>query len=124
GGSGANTVTVSAAVNVIDVSGGTGGDVFRFLSADHADGDTIIGFQPGDRLDLSFKDANGCVSGNQGITLVSDAFTGRGQVMVTHETRDGEDFTVVQGNATGGADADFKLSLKGSHDLTASDFNL
>ena len=124
GGSGTNTVTASAAVNAIDTSGGMGGDVFRFLSADHADGDTIIGFQTGDRIDLSFMDANGCVSGKQDFTLVSDAFSGKGQLLITHENRDGEDFTVVQGNTTGGDDADFKLSIKGSHDLSASDFNL
>ncbi|KQY26650.1 peroxidase family protein [Rhizobium sp. Root482] len=124
GGSGHNTVTAGETANVIDVSGGPGGDVFRFLSADHADGDTIIGFQPGDRIDLSSMDANGCLSGNQSFALVSDAFTGKGQIMVTHESRDDGDFTVVQGNTTGGADADFKLSIKGFHDLTAGDFDL
>jgi Ca2+-binding RTX toxin-like protein len=121
-GSGADRITASSAVNVID--GGGGNDVFRFLSAAHADGDTILGFEPGDKIDLSAMDANGCAAGNQSFTLVSDAFTGRGQLMVTHETRDGEDYTVVEGNTTGGAEPDFKLSIKGSHELTASDFNL
>lgn len=122
GGSGNDTITASGAVNMID--GGGGNDVFRFLSADHADGDTIMEFQPGDKIDLSFMDANGCVSGNQGFAIISDGFSGRGQLMVTHETRDGEDFTIVEGNTTGGNDADFRLSIKGSHELTASDFNL
>jgi Ca2+-binding RTX toxin-like protein len=122
GGSGNDTITASSAVNVID--GGGGNDVFRFLSASHADGDTITDFQPGDKIDLSFMDANGCVSGNQSFAIVSDGFPGRGQLTVTHETRDGEDFTVVEGNTTGGNDADFRLSIKGSHELTASDFNL
>ena len=102
-----------------------GNDTFRFLSAQDADGDTILGFQPGDRIDLSGIDANAGVSGNQSFTLMSgEAFTGRGQLIVTHETRDDGDYTVVQGNTTGGADADFKIAIKGSHDLTASDFNL
>jgi Ca2+-binding RTX toxin-like protein len=122
GGSGNDTITASSAVNVID--GGGGNDVFRFLSASHADGDTITDFQPGDKIDLSFMDANGCVSGNQSFAIVSDGFPGRGQLTVTHETRDGEDFTVVEGNTTGGNDADFRLSIKGSYELTASDFNL
>jgi Ca2+-binding RTX toxin-like protein len=122
GGSGNDTITASGAVNMID--GGGGNDVFRFLSADHADGDTIMEFQSGDKIDLSFMDANGCVSGNQGFAIISDGFSGRGQLMVTHETRDGEDFTIVEGNTTGGNDADFRLSIKGSHELTASDFNL
>jgi len=122
-GSGSDTITASGAVNVMDA--GTGNDTFRFLSASDADGDTIMGFQPGDKIDLSGMDANWCASGNQSFTLVSDAFTGaRGELLVTHETRDGEEFTVVQGNVSGGSDADFKISIKGSHDLTSSDFNL
>ncbi|WP_011580134.1 MULTISPECIES: peroxidase family protein [Chelativorans] len=122
-GSGNDTITGSNAANVMD--GGTGNDTFRFLSAAAADGDTIIGFQPGDKIDLSGMDANWCESGNQSFTLVSDAFTGaKGELLVTHETQDGESYTVVQGNISGGSDADFKFSIKGSHDLTASDFNL
>jgi hypothetical protein len=122
GGKGNDTIIASQAVNVID--GGGGNDVFRFLSADHADGDTIVDFQPGDKIDLSFMDANGCVVGNQSFAIVSDGFSGRGQLMVSHETRDGEEYTVVEGNTTGGNDADFRLSIKGSHELTAGDFNL
>lgn len=121
-GSGDDVITASGAANVMD--GGAGNDIFRFLSAADADGDTIMGFQPGDRIDLSGMDANGCAPGKQSFTLVSDAFTGKGQLMVTTETRDGEDFTVVQGSTTGDDGADFKFSIKGSHDLTASDFTL
>ncbi|WP_274426883.1 peroxidase family protein [Chelativorans sp. YIM 93263] len=122
-GSGDDTITAGSPVNVID--GGEGDDTFRFLSAADADGDTVMGFQPGDRIDLSGIDANECASGNQSFTLVSDAFTGsRGELLVSHETRDGEDFTIVQGNTSGGSEADFKVSIKGSHNLTGSDFNL
>jgi hypothetical protein len=107
------------------IDGGAGNDTFRFLSAADGDGDTIMGFQPGDKIDLSGMDANGCAAGNQAFTLVSDAFTGaRGELILSHEVRDGEDYTVVQGNTSGGSEADFKISIKGSHDLTASDFNL
>ena len=122
-GSGNDTVTASAAVNVMD--GGAGNDTFRFLTAADADGDTIMGFQPGDRIDLSAMDADWGASGNQSFTLVSDAFTGaRGELLVTHENRDGVDYTVVEGNASGGAEADFKISIKGSHALSAGDFDL
>lgn len=122
-GTGDDVITASRAVNVMD--GGAGNDTFRFLSAKDADGDTIVGFHPGDKIDLSGIDANACVGGNQSFTLVSGAFTGvRGELLVTFEQRDGEDFTIVQGNTTGGMQADFKISLKGSHDLTASDFTL
>ncbi|QPL48115.1 M10 family metallopeptidase C-terminal domain-containing protein [Halomonas sp. A40-4] len=121
-GSGDDTITANSANNVMD--GGAGNDTFRFLSAADANGDTIMGFQPGDRIDLSGIDAHGCDSGNQSFTLVNDEFTGAGQLMFSHQTLDGEDYTVVQGNTTGGDDADFALSIKGRHDLTVSDFNL
>ncbi|WP_336270584.1 peroxidase family protein [Vreelandella arctica] len=121
-GSGDDTITASRAVNVMD--GGAGNDTFRFLSAADADGDTIMGFQPGDRIDLSSMDANGCAPGNQSFTLVTEAFTGAGQLMFSHQTLDGEDYTVVQGNTTGDDDADFSISIKGRHELGVSDFNL
>jgi Ca2+-binding RTX toxin-like protein len=122
-GSGNDVIIASRAVNIMD--GGEGNDIFRFLSAQDADGDTILGFQPGDRIDLSGIDADAGVSGNQTFTLMSgEAFTGRGQLIVTYESRDDGDYTVVQGNTSGGADADFKISIKGSHNLTSSDFTL
>lgn len=122
-GSGNDSITASSAVNVMD--GGAGTDTFRFLSAANANGDTIMGFQPGDKIDLSAIDANGCLTGNQSFTLVSGAFTGaNGELLVTQENRDGEDYTIVQGKTSDGAEADFKISIKGSHDLTTSDFNL
>ncbi|TWH32175.1 MULTISPECIES: peroxidase family protein [unclassified Aminobacter] len=122
-GSGNDTIVASEAINVMD--GGLGNDTFRFVSAAAANGDTIMGFQPGDRIDLSGIDANQGLSGNQSFTLVSGAFTGAaGELLITHENRDGVDYTVVQGNTSGGNQADFKFSIKGSHDLTASDFNL
>ena len=54
-GSGNDTITASKAVNVMD--GGTGNDTFKFLSAADANGDTILGFQPGDKIDVSAIDA-------------------------------------------------------------------
>lgn len=121
-GSGNDVITASGAVNVMD--GGGGNNTFRFLSAADADGDTILNFTPGDRIDLSGVDANACAAGNQTFMLVSDAFTGRGQLMIRDETRDGVDYTVVEGNTTGGADADFKISIKDRHELSEADLNL
>jgi Ca2+-binding RTX toxin-like protein len=121
-GSGADVITASAAVNVID--GGLGNDIFRFLSAADADGDTLLGFQPGDRIALSPIDANGPIGGNSAFTLVSNGFTGRGQLMVSHEERDGEAWTVVEGNTGGDAAPEFTISIKGSHDLSAGHFLL
>ena len=122
-GSGNDVIVANSAVNVID--GGAGEDTFIFLSSADADGDTLLSFQPGDKIDLSGIDANLSLGGNQAFTLVSDAFTGaHGELLVTHENRDGQDYTVVQGNTSGGAEADFKISIKGSHNLTSSDFEL
>jgi Ca2+-binding RTX toxin-like protein len=122
-GSGNDTITANHAVNVID--GGAGNDVFRFLSAADANGDTILGFQPGDRLDLSAIDANGGAAGKQAFTLANgSSFSGPAQLVISHETRDDGDYTVVSGNTTGPDAAEFKISLKGNHDLKASDFVL
>jgi len=122
-GSGNDTITANSSVNVID--GGAGNDIFRFLSAADANGDTILGFQPGDRLDLSAIDANGGVAGKQGFTLANgSSFTGPAQLVISHETREDGEYTVVSGNTEGPDAAEFKISLKGNHDLKASDFIL
>jgi Ca2+-binding RTX toxin-like protein len=116
-GSGHDTITASNAVNVIN--GGAGNDTFKFTSASAADGDTILGFEPGDRLDLTAIDANVSASGDQSFMLVTGAPLAAGQLGVTHETRDGEQFTVVQGNIDGNADADFTIEIAGHHTLTS-----
>lgn len=115
-GSGNDTITASDAVNVIE--GGAGDDVSRFTSAQAANGDTILDFAPGDRLDLSAIDADRGTAGDQSFTIVSgSAFTASAQLLVTYETRADGDYTVVSGNTGGGLDADFQISLKGTHTL-------
>ncbi len=121
-GSGDDVITANAAVNVID--GGYGNDIFRFNSAADANGDTIVTFQPGDIIDLSGIDAVAATAGNQSFTLVSGGFTGAGQLMVSEEMRDDGIYTVVNGSTTGASGADFKISIKGQHELTDSDFSL
>ncbi|MBX9907578.1 MAG: calcium-binding protein [Beijerinckiaceae bacterium] len=122
-GSGDDTITASSAVNVME--GGAGDDVFRFTSAQAADGDTILDFEPGDRLDLSAIDANAGIDGNQGFTIVGGAnFTASAQLLVTYETRADGDYTVVAGNVNGDPAADFQISLKGSHPLSPSNIAL
>ncbi len=44
--------------------------------------------------------------------------------MVSHEDRDDGAYTVIKGNTTGDDDADFALSIKGTHQLTESHFTL
>ncbi|HEV7257266.1 MAG TPA: peroxidase family protein [Bosea sp. (in: a-proteobacteria)] len=122
-GSGNDTITASAAVNVMQ--GGAGDDTFRFLDAAGADGDTILDFEPGDRLDVSGIDANSAVAGNQSFTLIpGTAFTGPGQLMVSYETRDGVDYTIVSGNISGADGEEFRIDLKGSHNLNGGNFSL
>lgn len=122
-GSGADTITANGAVNVID--GGAGNDTFRFLSEADADGDTIVGFQPGDKIDFGGIDANNSAAGNQSFTLVAaSTLSSAAQLIVTHETREDGDYTVVQGSVDGDNTAELRLSIKGTHNLTSADFNL
>jgi Ca2+-binding RTX toxin-like protein len=113
GGSGHDVITASSAVNIMD--GGLGDDVFKFNSAAAANGDTIYGFQAGDRIDFSGTGTN--LHLTAGTTM-----TGIGDVTVTHELREGEEFTVIRGNTQGDDGADFELALHGRHNLTANDF--
>lgn len=121
-GSGADTIVASDAANVMD--GGAGNDTFRFKSVAAANGDTIVGFEKGDKLDLSGIDANGSTAGNQAFTLTNSAITTIGQLAVSYESRADGDYTVVSGNVGGDTGPEFRISLKGTHDLTASDFTL
>jgi Ca2+-binding RTX toxin-like protein len=122
GGSGNDRITANAAENEID--GGQGNDTYVFKSAQDAHGDVIVGFAPGDRIDLSSIDANGCGTGDGTFALVSGGFTAPGQIQITHETRADGDRTIITGNVSGNGDAEFELTLKGRHELTTSDFNL
>src|SRR6185295_7856338 len=62
-GSGNDTITASNAVNVMN--GGAGDDTYKFTSASAADGDTVVTFEPGDRIDLTGIDANIGTVGDQ-----------------------------------------------------------
>ena len=122
-GTGNDIITASNAINVMD--GGAGNDTFRFTSASAANGDTILDFEPGDRLDLSGIDANLTAGGDQAFTLVSGAaFSAAGQLAFSFESREDGDFTVVQGNIDGNTDADFKIEIAGHQNLTATNVGL
>ncbi|GAA4130282.1 hypothetical protein GCM10023067_47960 [Aminobacter aganoensis] len=121
-GSGDDMITASSAVNVMD--GGAGEDTFRFLSTADADGDTIVSFQPGDRIDLSAIDANTGSANHQFTLVTGSGFNAAGALRVTHETWQGQDYTLVEGNTNGGSDAEFTVKIKGRHTLTTNDFDL
>jgi Ca2+-binding RTX toxin-like protein len=122
GGSGHDTVIANNAVNVMD--GGSGNDTFVFGSASAADGDMIMGFQPGDKIDLAGVDADADAAGNQSFVLFAGGnFTAAGQLAVTYETRADGDHTILSGNTDGDADAEFELDVAGHHNFTLSDFS-
>jgi hypothetical protein len=65
------------------------------------------------------------VAGNQAFTLIAGStLSGAAQIAITHETRDDGDYTVVSGSVDGDATAEFRLNIKGNHNLTTTDFNL
>jgi Ca2+-binding RTX toxin-like protein len=119
-GSGNDTIVASNAVNIMN--GGNGNDTFKFPTAAAADGDTILGFAPGDRIDLSAIDANTGTAANDAFTLVTGAeFTAAGQLAVSFETHaDGANFTVIQGNIDGNMGADFRIEVEGHHEITSN----
>jgi len=121
-GSGSDTIIASNAVNVMN--GGAGNDTFKFTSASAADGDTILSFEAGDRIDLTGIDANTGTAGDQSFTLVSGAFTAAGQLAVTFESRPDGDYTVIQGNINANADADFTIEVSGHQNLTNANLGL
>ena len=121
-GSGDDTIVASRSAEVMD--GGDGYDVFVFRSAQAADGDLIVGFEPGDRLDLSAIDADRGTAGNQTFTLVNWPIDGPGQLAVSFETRDGTEYTVIEGAVDDDATADFRIELEGRHQLKAEHFSL
>ena len=122
-GSGDDTITASNSANVLN--GGAGDDTFKFQTTFAADGDTIHGFEPGDRIDLSGIDADTGTAADQAFTLVSGAAqTAAGQLAVRHETRADGEFTVLQGNVDGDEAAEFTIEIEGHHTLTNANVNL
>jgi Ca2+-binding RTX toxin-like protein len=122
-GSGNDVIIASNAVNVMN--GGLGNDTFTFTSASATNGDTILGFQPGDRIDLTGIDAKMTATGDQAFELIDGAaFSAAGQLAVSFVSRDDGDFTIVQGNIDGNTDADFTIEIAGHQQLTAANVGL
>lgn len=114
GGAGADRITASAAVNVLD--GGDGNDVFVFNSAAAATGDTIEGFSPGDVIDL--RPFYGDLLDSE-ILSSGASFTASGQVRLTTVGND----TLVEGNTDNdNSDIEFALRITGRTNLSGTDF--
>ncbi|TPK92269.1 hypothetical protein FJ934_20890 [Mesorhizobium sp. B2-4-12] len=120
-GSGNDTIIANAAANTMD--GGLGSDTFVFGSAADANGDTIVGLQPGDKIDLSLIDADTSAAGHQSFVLFAGAgFTSAGQVMVSYQTAADGEHTLVKGEINGDGAADFSIDVAGHHDLDGTSF--
>lgn len=121
-GTGNDTILASTAVNVMD--GGAGEDIFVFRSVRMADGDVIVDFEPGDRIDLSAVDADRGTAGHQSFVLLPGVSGGAGELRWSNETVNGEAATVLRGHINGDGEADFTLTLTGMHPLGQDDFLL
>ena len=117
-----NHIWATKRANVM--SGTNEEDVFHFTSNKSTRGDVIVNFEPGDKIDLSAMDAVGGMRGNQSFTLVSGGLHEKGDLMVTEQMRADGVYTIISGNNYGDERADFKIAIKGSHDLDSSDFCL
>ncbi len=110
-GGGNDTIIASGAHNVIDT--GAGHDKIVFHSASDANGDTILNFEAGDKIDVS-----GFMGG--AVSLVNGTTAAAGQIAVSFENIAGENFTVLHGHDVN--DNEFQIDIKGHHALTGTDF--
>ncbi|NGM21574.1 bifunctional metallophosphatase/5'-nucleotidase [Roseomonas stagni] len=124
GGSGNDTLVGGAGADAM--VGDAGADVFRFLA--YADSvtetDRIFDFSQaqGDRIDLSFIDADAVAAGDQAFVFGGASFVGGGVASI--RVRDFGTITQVQVDDGSGGAAEMVIRLLGSHALTASDFIL
>ncbi len=113
--------------------GGAGSDIFDFNAANQSGitattRDRILDFVRGaDRIDLLTIDTRTDLAGDQAFAFRgTGVFTGAGQVRYYLQDLAGtaDDRTIIEGNLTGTAPAEFQIELVGLHALTAADFIL
>lgn len=116
GGAGNDKIIAGVGVNILD--GGAGSDTFVFTSAAAADGDQIVGFQQGDKIDLRplFLGLN-LPTGDDFTFLSTPEFNQAGQVRL--HVVDGD--TLIEGNTDMQSDIDFTIKVVGRV-LTSNDF--
>ncbi|MFM1815676.1 MAG: hypothetical protein RLZ98_2371, partial [Pseudomonadota bacterium] len=118
GGSGNDTFVGNASVNVM--TGGVGNDMFVFTTAENADGDRVMDFRAGDKIDLTGIVDNS-LAGESFTLADGPSFTAAGQVVFRHEQKEDGVYTIIEGSVDGQS-RDFHIELNGRHNLTASDF--
>lgn len=117
--------TLSGGLGKDSLAGGLGIDVYRYLSVEEVDGDTITGFirfgNHADVIDLSAIDARRGVAGDQAFTLIGTAkFSAEGQIRVTGVAGGIQ----VELNVDNDLAADATFIIAGLGDLRAGDFIL
>jgi Ca2+-binding RTX toxin-like protein len=128
GGEGIDTLNGGTGVDIL--RGGAQADIFRFITP--AEIGTAAGLRDriadflqadGDRIDLSFIDANATIGGNQAFSAFQGggAFTGAGQLRA--EVFEG--LTILYGNTDANlATAEFAIALTGAVTFQVTDFIL
>ncbi|WP_421577609.1 calcium-binding protein [Shinella sp. M31] len=125
GGQGTDTLTGGAGGDVL--TGGAGADTFDFNSvgdslASTTRRDVITDFNQaqGDKIDLRGVDADQGTTANDAFTLVSSYSRTAGELRFDHKNGD----TFVYGDVNGDGSSDFVVQIKGTLDLSQSDFLL
>jgi len=130
GGLGNDTLNGGAGTDTL--TGGLGDDTFVFATpAEAGNGatrDVITDFQGagaagGDVIDVNAIDANTAVAGNQNFTFIGTAaLTAPAQLRYFQDIPN--NLTIIEGNVTGNAGAEFQIALVGLHNPVAGDFTL
>jgi hypothetical protein len=131
GGAGADALVGGTGMDKL--TGGLGNDRFVFDDGDFASktssgADTIVDFQPGDKIDLSLVDAVSTAThynqpGDQAFVFINhNRFHIESARELRYEVVGGN--TYVYGSTNGDNVADFCIKLTGVHTLSASDFVL
>jgi flagellin len=122
GGAGNDTLTGSLGRDLL--SGGAGADTFVFITAADSplhilERDVITDWASVDRIDLSAIDASTGQAGYQSLVFVGQGSVSNavkpGQVKYFHDNGN----TYVVGDVSGDGQADFKIDIRGVHDLIA-----
>ncbi len=122
GGSGNDTLVGGEGADVLQ--GGAGADEFRFMALSDSAGatDRIFDFSraEGDRIDLSFIDADAVAPGDQAFAFGGGSFIGGGIASI--RIRQAGNITQVQVDDGSGGAADMVIRVLGAHAFQAADF--